>query len=431
MTTETKLPLETEDHWDEWEQELLRKATNNKVLPILQGSQEPLLEPIYPALPEDLDPGPRPKARMVRRPGVQTRSQSSSATVTPSPDDLVLQQPTEEEKKTYQERLEASKAAQSILNIHIHKYNADQKKFIEQDKGITAVREWIMKTASEHLKTIACNPEKSLREWYLALETAVGADKAFSKQKLRDRYERAVAVLIRTPKDLTAWITEWEHTMEKMSRKDLPEAKDSSQWFTRIQRASREIPELQSFFTVYQVVQKQEIENDTLSYNHMVSDLKKHLHANKPTKIKRIGKGAFPAFGPNEGEEEEEKPEEVKNQNRQGRKIGGKRKREGSSQGFRRGFAEGAHTEDESAEGGINKPLQKKFKSQHPPNSERPTCKACEKTGHELSGCWDLFPELSPVPRPEWRTKRIVEQVNSNPKLKTEYDKLRAERQKH
>ena len=420
MTTETKLPLETEDHWDDWEQELLRKATNNKVLPILQGTHEPLLEPVYPDLPEDLDPGPRPKGRMVPRTGMQRRSQSSSSTATPGPDDSIMQQPTEEEKKAYQERLEASKAAQSILNIHIHKYNADQKKFAEQEKGITAVREWIMKTASEHLKTVACNPAKSLREWYCALETAVGADKAFSKQKLRDRYERAVAVLTRTPKDLTAWITEWEHTMEKMSRKDLPEAKDSSQWFTRIQRASREIPELQSFFTVYQVVHKQEIENDTLNYNHMTSDLKKHLHANKATKTKGVGKGAFPAFGPNE--EENEESEELKDQSRKGRKSNNKRKREDSPQGPRRG----------SAEGGPNK-LSKRSNSQRPHQSDsvRPTCKACEKSGHELSECWDLFPELSPFPRSEWRIKKTMDQVNGNSKLKTEYDKLRAEKQKH
>lgn len=68
-----------------------------------------------------------------------------------------------------------------MFNIHIHRYNADQKKFSEQHKEITAVREWIMQTASEHLKTIAYNSEKSLRDWYTTLEIAVSADKAFSK----------------------------------------------------------------------------------------------------------------------------------------------------------------------------------------------------------------------------------------------------------
>lgn len=417
MTTEKKLTLEMEDHWDEWEQELLRKVIHNKVLGILRGTEEPLAKPTYPTIPSNMDPGPRPEARMAPRNGVLTRSQSS---VTPGPDDLVLQPPSEEEKKAYQEKLEAAKSAQSIFNIYIHKYNADQKEFSEQHKGLTAVREWIMQTASEHLKTIACNPEKSLRDWFLALEKAVGADKAFSKQKLRDRYERALTTLTKTPKDFTAWITEWEHTMEKMSRKDFPEVRDSSQWFVKIQRASKDIPELQHFFTVYQMVHKQEIEDDTLSFNQMSSDLKRHLHVNQTMK-RRVGKGAFPGFGPNDDEEEE------KSQNKKARKTT-KRKHDSGSQGLRRGAVEDGLTEDESA--GETKPPQKKAKRQQPSDPERPTCKACKKNGHELSKCWDLFPELSPTPRPEWRTKKIAEQVNGDPKLKAEYDKVQAERRK-
>lgn len=101
MTTEKKLPLETEDHWDEWEQELLRKVIHNKVLPILRGIEESLSEPSYPILPTNLDPGPRLEARMVPRIGVLTRSQSTSTTVTLGPDDLVMQPPSDEEKRVY------------------------------------------------------------------------------------------------------------------------------------------------------------------------------------------------------------------------------------------------------------------------------------------------------------------------------------------
>ncbi|ERF72703.1 hypothetical protein EPUS_04756 [Endocarpon pusillum Z07020] len=103
MSTERKLSLEKADHWEDWEQELLRKAAYHKILGIVKGLEEPLAEPPYPTPPSDIDAGPKPMPRMVPRTGTVTRSQSSASTVTPGPDDLVLQPPSEEEKRAYEQ----------------------------------------------------------------------------------------------------------------------------------------------------------------------------------------------------------------------------------------------------------------------------------------------------------------------------------------
>lgn len=153
----------------------------------------------------------------------------------------------------------------------------------------------------------------------------------------------------------------------------------------------------------------------------MASDLKKHLHINQIMK-RRVGRGAFPAFGPDEGVEDDVE-EALKEENRKGRNSKNKRKREESPQGPRKILSE-----EDPAGDGTNKRAQKKTKSQR---TNPPACKACEKTSHELSECWDLFLENSPFPRSEWKIKRTMDRVNGDPKLKAEYDKVQAEKKKH
>ena len=67
------------------------------------------------------------------------------------------------------------------------------------------------------------DPTGSLYDWYKKLKEYVSAGDLMDERTVREKYQAAVEVLRKPPKDWNAWLNAWEEAMSEGIKKNLPE----------------------------------------------------------------------------------------------------------------------------------------------------------------------------------------------------------------
>jgi hypothetical protein len=121
-------------------------------------------------------------------------------------------------------------------------YIQQEKEYREQDKAVQKLKSWITNTVAPHYFKIACDPTKTLANWYANLEKHVGVSNYASQMSARERYQEALKPLTKS-KDWSKWLANWETAITLAQEKNILEASSIVSWVTNFFMAVRPIAE--------------------------------------------------------------------------------------------------------------------------------------------------------------------------------------------
>ena len=316
----------------------------------------------------------------------ETRSQSSQSTAP------IAQIEEVDHANTPRTAAEMTTAARQAFQLDWTIYQHDFKIYTVEREAIDKLKNWVLKTASEHLIRTACDPKDTLKGWYAKLKEQVGVSATKQKRDARTLYKTANKPLTKAPKDAIAWLNSWEEAVTLAKEKKVPEAQHSDIWFEDFSLAIRGF--MKEWIVSYEMLHATEIENGTLTFRKLANDLRKELlkgSTQTPRAGRVVAKGAFgPSFAELD-DTDQPKPQEDKQEKTKGK---GKRK---------------MTTGESSAK-----------------------CPACGLQGHTLPNCLYVFPEKAKgrFRAREDRQEEVNKKLEEDDNLQKEVDRLKGKRQK-
>ena len=95
-------------------------------------------------------------------------------------------------------------AARQAFQLDWTLYQHDLKAYTAEREAIDKLRNWVLKTTSEHLIRTACDPEDTLKGWYGKLKEQVGVSDIKLTRDARALYKAANKPLTKAPRDALA-----------------------------------------------------------------------------------------------------------------------------------------------------------------------------------------------------------------------------------
>jgi len=204
MSTQTSenVALKGPDDWEAWNTQFKSKAISTKlwrmINPVEEGAEtEPFTEEPHPPKISDYD------KKLTR----ETRSQSSQSSATAQGSQSAIVQ-IEEVDHVSKPRTtaEMTTAARQAFQLDWTMYQHEFKIYTAEVEAIDKLRNWVMKTTSDHLIRTACDPEDTIKGWYAKLKEQVGVSDTMLKRDARSLYRAANKPLTKAPRDPIAWL---------------------------------------------------------------------------------------------------------------------------------------------------------------------------------------------------------------------------------
>jgi len=115
-------------------------------------------------------------------------------------------------------------AARQAFQLDWTLYQHDFKIYTAEREAIDKLRNWVLKTVSEHLIRTTCDLEDTLKGWYRKLKEQVGVSATKQKLDARALYKTANKPLTKAPRDPLVWLNTWEEAVTLAKEKKVPEA---------------------------------------------------------------------------------------------------------------------------------------------------------------------------------------------------------------
>jgi hypothetical protein len=255
-----KIALNGPDDWEVWSSQFKAKAVASEIWDLIDPDAEERAsftgKPVPPKV-EDYD-----KRRIQR----ETRSASSTIATSTGPQEEEVD--TGAHPRTAAEMTTAARAAfQLDWSVYTHR----SRLYTQEKEAIEKLKDWTLKTASPHLLRTACSPTDSIDKWYQRLQTQVGVTEAKQRRDARERYKALIKPTNKGPKDMLAWLSNWEETISLAQEKKVPEAMHSSEWFEDFAAAVKNTG-ADNWVTSYRMLHKQSIEAGNLSFRELAND---------------------------------------------------------------------------------------------------------------------------------------------------------------
>lgn len=272
--------LQGPEDWDAWNNEFQSKATAfnlwEQIDPANENPEAFLTKPPEPKLEDHAAKRPIPVPDV----GSSSTQGSRSETVDASPP-ISITRLTTEGQKTYQ-------LAISIYTLRLKEHS-------EQHAHIRDLKNWITSTIAPTYRTTACKPTATIRDWYAKIKEEAGATESMIISDAKEKYKKAIAQLMKPPKDFNAWICNWEEAMSTARDKKIGEVSSTSSWFLDFLHAIERV--MGQWATSYRLNKQEDAESGSLTYRMLANDFRKELRFQGKPSIVR--KGAFgPSFGP-------------------------------------------------------------------------------------------------------------------------------------
>jgi len=101
------------------------------------------------------------------------------------------------------------------------------------------VSNWVQETVATHIYNATCKPDKPLHEWYDALKERAGTDNLEDLRRALERYNTAIKLLIRKPKDGLAWLSSWDTAIGEAQEGKVQGTENSQMWWLQFEAAIR------------------------------------------------------------------------------------------------------------------------------------------------------------------------------------------------
>jgi hypothetical protein len=371
------ISLKGPEDWETWNTQFKSKAISTDIWRLISPDEdtEPFAEKPSPPKIGDYD------KKLLR----ETRSQSSQSTAT------IAQIEEVDHASKPRTAAEMTTAARQAFQLDWTLYQHDFKIYTAEREAIDKLRNWVLKTTSEHLFGTACDPEDTLKGWYENLKEQVGVSDSKQQRDARTLYKVANKPLTKAPRDALAWLNNWEEAVTLAKRKKVPEAEHSNIWFEDFSLAIRGF--MKEWIVSYEMLHAKEIEDGTLTFRKLANDLRKELLKGYTTQTPKAGrvvaKGAFgPSFADLDDTEQPKEDEQEKKRGRSKRKM---------------------TTGESSAK-----------------------CPACGFQGHTLPNCLYVFPEKAKgtFRGRKDRQEEVNKKLEEDDQLRKEVDRIKGKKQK-
>ena len=175
-------------------------------------------------------------------------------------------------------------------------YQSLDKEYKSQKTSISNVKQWVSTTVSPEYFTGNCDPDESLRIWYELLKDHCSTDTVLDFDTARQNYRKAIVPLHKPPKDIIAWLRNWEQAMAQGITKEVPDALVTMSYFEDFLQAVQ--PLYQGWASAYRVSKRGDLAEGSLSYRVIANDFRKEV-GSQGSHAAKIARGSFgPSFGP-------------------------------------------------------------------------------------------------------------------------------------
>lgn len=369
MSTDTSIKLTGPETWKAWNLRFINAAEENLLWDLIdpksatRGAYKTRpVEPTVANYPKRLDTPDTPQGE-----GVDTSSQPAN-----------VAEMTSEGYLRYTEDVKA--------------YNRRQKEWKEESQQMARLKAWLAdhNNVAPTIYTAACKPGQKLHEWYDALKERAGVDKGQERQQAINKYNAATKPLTRKPKDMHAWLLNWQTAVEEAKEANLPGAIDSGTWWPIFATAVKNAG-YQSWCESYRNSYRESIDSNELSVHKLVRDFRERLRDDDDVKANKVGKGAFVNWV-----DEAEKKD-----------VARKDAPERTHRSARSPAPGGSRTRSRSPARRVGK---RRYSN---------PCPACDRP-HTLEECWAARPEIRPADRrPSKAAERLArERMEKDPVLR-------------
>lgn len=375
--TEGITKLTGPETWKVWNKRFINEATAKEIWDLIDPEsntkgqfQERPVKPV---------PADYPKLLIPPAAGTRASSSSDTARATPLPEQVEPQgKPANVNEMTT--------AGRELYRQDLANYHFDWRQYKEERAQISALTDWISKTVDDGIYDDNCTPGETLDVWYANLKDRAGTDELEERRQALDRYYAAVKPLTRKPRDILAWLANWEKALNEVIRAGVPGTKESSLWWPQFQTALQSVG-YDTWATVYAITNRAAINNNQLTTKQLVKDFRADFREND-SQPRTIAKGAFATFAGQPADQEDS-----------------------GQEGSQRGLGPG--------------PAQRTGKRKYTGGS-KPSCPACDGR-HTLEDCWSVRPEIRPDGKKPatLAAKRAQERMQQDPELRQRVEQLR------
>lgn len=379
----TRMILQGPDEWESWSEKLKARAISDNIWKYVNPDTDDELEE-EPPMP-DIGKYPRrqitgqssqsPSAGRSRRLAEEDQSQ----TLEPSSQHQYFVQSFERPHPNLMARgvHDLLAADRSTYDLEVRIRTQEAREIKEKQTSLSKLRAWVEESISDHLWTTCCNAEDTIRVWYIGLRTSVCADDVQLRSKARDRYQRVIQPLKKTPQDFEAWIKQWREAFAYAKIRDVADVAHSADWLKDVSKAVKDV--LPVWGSSFRNGHLDAIKSDSLDYKEVAASLYDEADIQNILKKQpqRVSKGAFgPAFEP----ESEQGPGETQDQATDQRK-GRKRKAKNGKE----------------KEAGWNKRKREDSDNQsHSDERDTERCSACGSRTHDITKCFYVNKSIAP-----------------------------------
>jgi hypothetical protein len=185
-----------------------------------------------------------------------------------------------------------SAEGRNAFQLSLSFYKAEKDLYDTERDALDKLQTWMTKTVAPRYMETCFEYSETVRVWYENLKKQVGTNEHTIKREIKDTYKHAIKPLTKTPKDIEAWIANWEQVMAKGFDREILFAKDVDEWFNDFLNAVNSLEPL--WTKAYRLTKSDEVEKGTLSYRTLANDFRKAVLASRTdAKPSRVAKGSF------------------------------------------------------------------------------------------------------------------------------------------
>ena len=383
--TESFVKLTGPESWKEWNLRFINMAQDNQLWELINPTSaskgdfmERPTEPRFADYPKLLD-----------TPASSTRTSSATHSSTPELID------TEGTPRNLSEMTTAGKEQyrQDVVNFQFN-----WRRYETQGQRVSNVSNWIQKTVASHIYNATCKHNKKLHEWYAALKARAGTDDLEDLRRALERYNTAIKILNRKPKDMLGWLSSWETAIGEAQDANVPGTNTSRMWWLQFEAAIRNAG-YESWCEAYAISNQALIEDNKLTVHKLVKDFRERLRKDDDSKPRTITKGAFVTFAGQNSEEED----------RDSQRPHGSKQRSPPPRRYR-----------------SRSPAPRTTSKRRYTGGSTSGCPACDRQ-HSLEDCWAARPEIRPshMYRSRLAEGRAQERMDCDPELRKRVEQLR------
>ncbi|EFZ03863.1 hypothetical protein X797_012316 [Metarhizium robertsii] len=379
----SRMILQGPDEWESWSEKFKARAISDNIWKYANPETDDELEE-EPPMP---DIGKYPRRQIIGQDGQspstgrsrRTAEGDQSQTLESSSQHQYFSQSFERPHPTLMARgvHDLLPADRSTYDLEVRIRTQEVRDIKEKQASISKLRTWVEESISDHLWTTCCNAEDTIRVWYTGIRTSVCADDVQLRSKARDRYQRAIQPLKKTPQDFEAWIIQWREAFAYAKIRDVADVAHSADWLKDVSKAVKDV--LPAWGSSFRNGHLAAIRSDTLDYKEVAASLYDEADVQNILKKQpqRVHKGAFgPAFGP----ESDQGPEESQDQ----------------STGQRKGRKRNAKNEKEKETASRKRKREDSDNQGHHDNLDIGRCSVCGLRGHGIKKCFYVNKSIAP-----------------------------------